>query len=97
MREGKFPVNHQILYNLQEVFNLMPNLNSEKVIKSFLTSNNDVMLSTYIASVSATVLNLHKLINNRLAYMESTDEAKTVDKNVKKVEGKKEEKKDEKK
>lgn len=87
--EGKFPANHQILYNLQEIFNLMPNLSSEKVIKSFLTTNNDVMMSTYISSITRVLVYLHKLINNRIAYKE-TVEAET------KKDSKKEEKKEEK-
>uniref|UniRef100_A0A804RSL5 MPN domain-containing protein n=1 Tax=Zea mays TaxID=4577 RepID=A0A804RSL5_MAIZE len=33
--EGKLPLNHEILYHLQDVFNLLPNLNVNELIKAF--------------------------------------------------------------
>ncbi|XP_047948918.1 26S proteasome non-ATPase regulatory subunit 7 homolog B-like [Salvia hispanica] len=33
--EGKLPINHKILYHLQDVFNLLPNLNATKAAKAF--------------------------------------------------------------
>ncbi|KAF2306366.1 hypothetical protein GH714_017096 [Hevea brasiliensis] len=33
--DGKLPLNHEILYHLQDVFNLLPNLNVTELIKAF--------------------------------------------------------------
>uniref|UniRef100_A0A453D4W8 MPN domain-containing protein n=1 Tax=Aegilops tauschii subsp. strangulata TaxID=200361 RepID=A0A453D4W8_AEGTS len=37
--EGKLPLNHEILYHLQDVFNLLPNLNVNELIKAFAGEN----------------------------------------------------------
>lgn len=33
--EGKLPINHDIMYQLQDVFNLLPNLNIHELVKAF--------------------------------------------------------------
>ncbi len=43
--EGKLPINHEIMYNLQEAFNLMPNLNIDEVDKAFAVKTNDMMMA----------------------------------------------------
>jgi len=63
--EGKLPINHEIMYNLQEAFNLMPNLNVEEVDKAFAVKTNDMMMAMYIASLVRSVIALHNLINNK--------------------------------
>ena len=63
--EGKLPINHEIMYNLQEAFNLMPNLNVEEIDKAFAVKTNDMMMAVYIASLVRTVIALHNLINNK--------------------------------
>merc|ERR1711935_1145797 len=50
---GRLPINHQIIYGLQDVFNLLPN-------------TNDMMLAVYLSSIIRSVLALHNLINNKL-------------------------------
>lgn len=63
---GKLPVNHTIMYHLQDIFNLLPNLNVEDFIKSITVMTNDQMVVIYLASVVRTVIALHNLINNKL-------------------------------
>ncbi|XP_066933087.1 26S proteasome non-ATPase regulatory subunit 7-like [Clytia hemisphaerica] len=63
---GKLPVNHTIMYHLQDIFNLLPNLNVEEFIKSITVMTNDQMVVIYLASVVRTVIALHNLINNKL-------------------------------
>jgi len=63
---GKLPVNHTIMYHLQDIFNLLPNLNVEQFIKSITVMTNDQMVVIYLASVVRTVIALHNLINNKL-------------------------------
>ncbi|RZC73513.1 hypothetical protein C5167_048990 [Papaver somniferum] len=64
--EGKLPLNHEILYHLQDVFNLLPNLNVAELIKSFAVKTNDMMLVIYLSSLIRSVIALHNLINNKM-------------------------------
>uniref|UniRef100_A0AAY5EHQ7 26S proteasome non-ATPase regulatory subunit 7 n=1 Tax=Electrophorus electricus TaxID=8005 RepID=A0AAY5EHQ7_ELEEL len=64
---GKLPVNHQIIYQLQDVFNLLPDVNLQEFIKAFYLKTNDQMLVVYLASLIRSVVALHNLINNKIA------------------------------
>ncbi|KAM0845091.1 hypothetical protein ACQ4PT_056625 [Festuca glaucescens] len=68
--EGKLPLNHEILYHLQDVFNLLPNLNVNELIKAFAGNQtletNDMMLVIYLSSLIRSVIALHNLINNKM-------------------------------
>merc|ERR1719247_1916300 len=63
---GKLPMNPEIIYNLQEVFNLMPDQDNEEMVQSFATSTNDMMLALYLGSMLRSTLALHNLINNKI-------------------------------
>jgi 26S proteasome regulatory subunit N8 len=65
--DGKLPLNHQILYNLQDIFNLMPDLNVESLRQSFTINTNDNMMTIYIGSLVRSICALHDLINNKIA------------------------------
>ncbi|RUS30291.1 maintenance of mitochondrial structure and function-domain-containing protein [Jimgerdemannia flammicorona] len=82
---GTLPVNHQIVYNLQDIFNLLPNLGVQEMTRSFSVKTNDQLLVVYLSSLIRAVIALHNLINNKIENMRSEGAA----------EGK-EEKKDEK-
>lgn len=64
--DGKLTKNNQILFNLQEIFNLIPDISSEDKIKAFLTKNNDTTFVMYVCSMVRTIISLHNLIDNRL-------------------------------
>ncbi|CAG8682644.1 16418_t:CDS:2 [Gigaspora margarita] len=63
---GSLPVNHQIIYNLQDIFNLLPNLNVSETVKSFSVKTNDQLLVIYLSSLIRAVIALHNLINNKI-------------------------------
>lgn len=67
MATGKLPINHQIIYQLQDVFNLLPDVNLQEFIKAFYLKTNDQMLVVYLASLIRSVVALHNLINNKIA------------------------------
>lgn len=79
--EEKLPINHQIIYQLQDIFNLLPDINQVQFNKSFYVKNNDQMLVVYLAALVRSIVALHNLINNKLTNRDAE-------------EGKKEEKKD---
>jgi len=64
--DGKLPQNHVILYQLQDIFNLLPNLNVEALIQSITMNTNDQMAILYLASLVRAVIALNNLISNKL-------------------------------
>jgi len=92
---GKLPMNKDIIYQLQEVFNLLPDQDSEELAQSFAMETNDMMLALYVGSMLRSTVALHNLINNKIKNKTSKDEGKD-GKKAKADEKKDGEKKDEK-
>lgn len=63
---GKLPMNYSIIYMLQDIFNLLPDISGDSFIKSTYVSTNDQMLVVYLASLVRSVVSLHSLINNKI-------------------------------
>eukprot|EP00123_Amoebidium_parasiticum_P009310 comp19392_c0_seq1/m.22413 comp19392_c0_seq1/g.22413 ORF comp19392_c0_seq1/g.22413 comp19392_c0_seq1/m.22413 type:complete len:324 (-) comp19392_c0_seq1:238-1209(-) len=68
--EGKLPVSNQITYEMQDIFNLLPNLNVEELVQSFSVKTNDQMLVIYLSAMVRSIIALHNLINNKIANRE---------------------------
>jgi len=68
---GKLPKNHTILYQLQDIFNLLPNLNLQQFSKSFAIKFNDQLLIVYLASLIRAIVALHHLIQNKISNHEA--------------------------
>lgn len=68
---GELPINHIILYQLQDIFNLLPNLNLEEFTEAFAVKTNDQLLVVYVASLIRSVIALHNLIGNKVANREA--------------------------
>lgn len=62
---GKMPVNHQIVYHLQDALNLLPDLTDGAATQSFASSTNDQMLVVYLSSLLRAVIALHALVDNK--------------------------------
>merc|ERR1712150_390851 len=69
--EGKLPMNHQITYLLQDIFNLVPDLTTTSFVKSINVNTNDQMLVIYAASLIRSIIALHNLINDKLTNKEA--------------------------
>ncbi|KAI3618473.1 hypothetical protein CBS9595_002836 [Malassezia furfur] len=63
---GELPVNHEIVYELQNIFNYLPDLEKPETVRSFRVANNDRLLLVYLSSLIRSVIALHALVNNRL-------------------------------
>jgi len=63
---GRLPLNHEILNHLQDIFNLLPNLNIDELVRSFSVKTNDMMLAIYLSCLIRSIIALHNLINNQL-------------------------------
>lgn len=59
-----------LLGQLQNVFNLLPNLNTREMVEAFAAKSNDAALTIFLASLVRSIVALHDLINNRLANRE---------------------------
>jgi 26S proteasome regulatory subunit N8 len=65
---GKIPVNNQIVYNMQLVFNLLPNMNVEVLVRSLLVKTNDMHLVIYVSALIRCIMGLHDLVKNKIQY-----------------------------
>ena len=63
---SQLPINHQIIYQLQDVFNLLPDVNLQQFVKAMYVKTNDQMLVVYVASLIRSIIALHNLINNKV-------------------------------
>ena len=70
---GKLPINNQISYNLQDIFNLLPNLNVEELVRSMLIKTNDMHLVMYLSSLIRSIVALHSLLSNKIKYKDLDD------------------------
>jgi 26S proteasome regulatory subunit N8 len=62
---GTMPVNHQIVYFLQDALNLLPDLADPALTTSFSNSTNDALLIVYLSSLLRAVIALHALVDNK--------------------------------
>jgi len=97
MAAGKVPVNHQIVYHLQDALNLLPDLSDHVTTQSFASSTNDSMLVVYLSSLLRSVIALHALVDNkatigRAEMEEGGDKEKDKDKEKEKDKDKEKEK-----
>lgn len=71
----KLPINHNIIYLLQDIFNLLPDTNTQEFVKAAYVKTNDQMLVVYLASLVRSVIALHNLINNKITNRDSEKKA----------------------
>ncbi|KAL1761334.1 maintenance of mitochondrial structure and function-domain-containing protein [Schizophyllum commune] len=90
---GKMPLNHQIVYHLQDALNLLPDLSDPTTTQSFVSSTNDELLVVYLSSLLRAVIALHALVDNKATIGRvELEESGAEDKKVLKGDAKKEEK-----
>lgn len=72
VQAGKLPRNPAILYRLQEIFNLLPDVHSPEARKALTVANNDQAMMIFAGSVVRSVIALHELINNKIEDQSAT-------------------------
>ena len=93
----KIVANPLIINNIQEIFNYLPNFDTEEIIKSLSTQTNNNFLMLYLASLMRTTTSLHKIINNKIMLRDedkNTEKGKEDEKKKDDEKKKKEENKD---
>nr|CAD7404208.1 unnamed protein product [Timema cristinae]CAD7426937.1 unnamed protein product [Timema monikensis] len=93
--QSKLPINHQIIYQLQDIFNLLPDINQGNFVDSLYVKTNDQMLVVYLAALIRSIIALHNLINNKLTNRDAEKKEGKKD-DVKKEDAKDKDKKEEK-
>jgi len=98
--DNKLPINHQIIYLLQDVFNLLPDVTLQSFVKAVYVKTNDQQLVLYVAALVRSIIALHNLINNKVQNRdaeknEGKDSGKKGDGKDKKKDDAKDKKKDE--
>lgn len=64
--QGTLPINHQIVYQLQDIFNLLPDITHDNFTDNIYIKTNDQSLVVYLAALVRSIIALHNLINNKL-------------------------------
>lgn len=83
--DGELPVNHAILGNLQDVFNLLPNLSAPKeggtgksgvseLSHAMGIKTNDQLMSIYLSSLIRAITAFHDLIENKVQNKQHDEE-----------------------
>jgi len=86
--------NPTIINNIQEIFNFLPNFETEDIIKSLSNETNNSYLVLYLGWLVKTVTALHKLINNKIMLKEEEKLPEKKEGEKEKKEGDKEKEKD---
>jgi 26S proteasome regulatory subunit N8 len=66
--DGVLPINHAILYHLQDIMNLLPDIGSKNFVRSATVETNDQLVAMYLGVMVRSVIALHNLINNKSAF-----------------------------
>lgn len=76
VQKGDLPMNYQIMYSLQDIVSLCPDINNDALVKALTHVNNDNMMVLYVSSIIRSITALHNLIDNRLENMQEEEEKK---------------------
>ncbi|CAD5117700.1 DgyrCDS6451 [Dimorphilus gyrociliatus] len=88
--DEKLPINHQIVYLMQDAFNLLPDVVAPNFVKSMHVRTNDQMLVLYLSGLIRAIISLHNLINNKISNKEAERSDSRQEKKDKEEEKKKE-------
>ncbi|KAM3962695.1 regulatory particle non-ATPase 8 [Aphomia sociella] len=93
--QGSLPMNHQIIYQLQDIFNLLPDIANDNFIDNLYIKTNDQSLVVYLAALVRSIIALHNLINNKITNRDAEEGKKDESKDKKEKKEDKDEKKTE--
>ncbi|XP_038208044.1 26S proteasome non-ATPase regulatory subunit 7 [Zerene cesonia] len=93
--QGSLPMNHQIIYQLQDIFNLLPDISSDNFADNLHIKTNDQSLVVYLAALVRSIIALHNLINNKITNRDAEEGKKEEAKDKKEKKDDKDDKKSE--
>ena len=87
--DGDLPVNHDILGNLQDIFNLLPNISTppaskpgtsvenSELARAMRVKTNDQLMAIYLSSLVRAITAFHDLIDNKIQNRQQAEEKDT--------------------
>lgn len=93
--QGSLPMNHQIIYQLQDIFNLLPDIANDNFVDNLYIKTNDQSLVVYLAALVRSIIALHNLINNKITNRDAEEGKKDDAKEKKEKKDEKDDKKTE--
>ncbi|XP_059059265.1 26S proteasome non-ATPase regulatory subunit 7 [Achroia grisella] len=93
--QGSLPMNHQIIYQLQDIFNLLPDIANDNFVDNLYIKTNDQSLVVYLAALVRSIIALHNLINNKITNRDAEEGKKEESKDKKEKKDDKDDKKTE--
>ncbi|KAL3088340.1 hypothetical protein niasHT_023900 [Heterodera trifolii] len=81
----ELPINHAIIFLIQEMLNLLPEVLSPDFVDAHNVQTNDHLMCVYIGSMVRTIIALHNLIDNKLT-LQKVAEKSAKEKTVKETE-----------
>ncbi|KAK0426264.1 hypothetical protein QR680_009613 [Steinernema hermaphroditum] len=72
--DKSLPVNHAVIYYIQEVLNLLPDITTPEFVEAQTVQTNDQLMTVYMGSLVRTVIALHNLIDNKLSLQKAERE-----------------------
>ncbi|PIO72700.1 Mov34/MPN/PAD-1 family protein [Teladorsagia circumcincta] len=62
----RLPINHPVIYHIQEVLNLLPDVTHPDYVTAQNVQTNDQLMCVYMGSLVRSVIALHNLIDNKV-------------------------------
>lgn len=94
---GELTADPEIIYNIQDIFNLLPNLKIEELVRGVSEKSNNMYLLAMVSTVIRATIALHSLINNKINNLETEREKDAAEKKKEAAEKKEAEKNEKKK
>lgn len=80
MIAGELTGDPEIIYNIQDIFNLLPNLKIEELVRGVSEKSNNMYLLAMVSTVIRATISLHSLINNKINNLEIEREKEVAEK-----------------
>ena len=77
---GELTADPEIIYNIQDIFNLLPNLKIEELVRGVSEKSNNMYLLAMVSTVIRATIALHSLINNKINNLEIEREKEAAEK-----------------
>lgn len=78
MGNGELPLNHRIVYQLQDILNLLPDVTKNNFTEVMQEKNNDQMMIIFLSSIIRSVISLDRTISKNLVHQDAEESGKVL-------------------
>lgn len=72
MGNDELPLNHEIVYHMQDILNLLPDVTKNNFTEVMQEKNNDQMMIIFLSSIIRSIISLDRTISINLAQQEGS-------------------------